>query len=184
MGLWGLPVVARIGGAEYEIHGDFRDILGIFRYLNDPDKPEFLRWRIAVALFYEGEIPDGLMQEAVGYLVWFIGCGEKAQRPGPGLLDWEQDAQVIVADVNKVAGTEVRALPFLHWWTFMAYFNAIGEGQLSTLVSIREKLRTGKKLEKWEQEYYRKNKGRVELRKRYSAEEIAQKERLEALLGG
>ena len=184
MGLWGLPVVARIGGAEYEIQGDFRDILGIFRYLNDPDKPEFLRWRIAVALFYEGEIPDGLMQEAVGYLVWFIGCGEKAQRPGPRLLDWEQDAQVIVADVNKVAGTEVRALPFLHWWTFMAYFNAIGEGQLSTLVSIREKLRTGKKLEKWEQEYYRKNKGRVELRKRYSAEEIAQKERLEALLGG
>ena len=88
-----------------------------------------------------------------------------------------------VADVNKVAGTEIRAIPFLHWWTFMAYFNAIGEGQLSTLVSIRDKLRRGKKLEKWEQEYYRKNKERVDLRKRYSAEELAEQQRLKMLLG-
>ena len=90
---------------------------------------------------------------------------------------------MIVADVNKVVGTEIRALPFLHWWTFVSYFNAIGEGQLSTLVSIREKLRKGKKLEKWEQEYYRKNKDKVDLKKRYSAEELAEQERLKKLLG-
>ena len=90
---------------------------------------------------------------------------------------------MIVADVNKVAGTEIRALPFLHWWTFVSYFNAIGEGQLSTLVSIREKLRKGKKLEKREQEYYRKNKDKVDLKKRYSAEELAEQERLKKLLG-
>ena len=90
---------------------------------------------------------------------------------------------MIVADVNKVAGTEIRALPFLHWWTFVSYFNAIGEGQLSTLVSIREKLRKGKKLEKWDQEYYRKNKDKVDLKKRYSAEELAEQERLKKLLG-
>lgn len=98
-------------------------------------------------------------------------------------MDWEQDAQVIVADVNKVAGIEIRALPFLHWWTLVSYFNAIGEGQLSTLVSIQEKLRKGKKLEKWEQEFYRKNKDKVDLKKRYSAEEIAEQERLKKLLG-
>lgn len=183
MGLWGLPEEVRIGGVVYPIHGDFRDVLRIFRYLGDPDKPEYVRWRIAVALFYEGEIPLERMEEAIGYMVEFIGCGEQEQGPGPRLLDWEQDAAVIVADVNKVAGTEVRALPFLHWWTFMAYFNAIGEGQLSTLVSIRDKIRRGRKLEKWEQEYYRKNKGRVELKKRYSAEELAEQERLKQLLG-
>ncbi len=90
---------------------------------------------------------------------------------------------MIVADVNKVAGVEVRAVEFLHWWTFMAYFHAIGEGQLSTLVSIRDKLRRGKKLEKWEQEYYRKNKDKVDLKKHYSAEELAEQERLKKLLG-
>ena len=74
-------------------------------------------------------------------------------------------------------------MPFLHWWTFMADFNAIGEGQLSTMVSIRDKLRRGKKLEKWEQEFYRKNKDRVDLKQRYSAEELAEQERLKKLLG-
>lgn len=65
----------------------------------------------------------------------------------------------------------------------IAYFHAIGEGQLSTIVSIREKLRTGKKLEKWEQEYYRKNKHQVDLKKRYTAEELAEQARLKKLLG-
>lgn len=185
MELWKLPTSAIIGGVEYLINADFRDILGIFRYLEDPDRPEYVRWRIAIALFYEGEIPEEHRQEAMEYLARFISCGEQDSKPGPKLLDWERDAQVIVADVNKVAGagTEIRATPFLHWWTFMSYFNAIGEGQLSTLVSIRDKLHRGKKLEKWEQEYYRKNKDRVDLPKRYSAEELAEQERLKKILG-
>ena len=118
------------------------------------------------------------------YLAAFISCGEKNNaRPGPVLMDWEQDARAIIADVNRVAGLEVRALPYLHWWTFLSFFQAIGEGQLSTLVSIRDKLRKGKKLENWEKEFYRENKQRVDIPKRYSAEELAEQERLKKLLG-
>lgn len=183
MELWQLPTSATIGGVKHPINADFRDILEIFQYLDDPNRPEYVRWRIALALFYEGEILDEHRQEAMEYLAQFIACGEQGGKPGPKLLDWDQDAQTIVADVNKVARTEIRALPFLHWWTFVSYFNAIGEGQLSTLVSVREKLRKGKKLEKWEQEYYSKNKDKVNLKKRYSAEELAEQERLKELLG-
>lgn len=178
MDLWNLPTSAVIGGVEHPINADYRDILEIFRYMDDPDRPEYIRWRIALALFYEGEIPVEHRQEAMEYLSEFISCGEQDSNPGPKLLDWEQDCQIIVADVNKVAGKEIRALPFLHWWTFMAYFNAIGEGQLSTLVSIRDKIKRGKKLEKWEREYYQKNKKRVDLKKRYSAKELAEIEEL------
>ena len=178
-----MPTSAVIGGVEYSINADFRDILEIFRYLDDPDRPEYVRWKIALALFYEGEIPGEQIQEAMEYLAQFISCGEQDSKPGPKLLDWEQDAQTIVADVNKVAGTEIRSVPFLHWWTFVAYFNAIGEGQLSTLVSIRDKLRRGKKLEKRDQDNYRQNKDRVDLKKRYSTEELAEQERLKKLLG-
>lgn len=183
MSLWSLPTSAIIGGTEYPIHADFRDVLNIFHYLDDPDRPEYLRWWIAIALFYEGEIPEVDFYEAMAYLAEFISCGNQDSKPGTKLLDWEQDAQIIVADINKTAGVEIRALPFLHWWTFVAYFNAIGEGQLSTLVSIRDKLRRGKPLEKWEKEYYRKNKERVDLKTRYSAEELAEQERLKKLLG-
>lgn len=184
MNPWQLPEQAEIGGKIYDLHTDYRDIMEIMGYLEDPNEPEFLRWQIAIALFYEGEIPPEHQQEAMEYLAAFISCGEQdTSKPGPKLLDWEQDASAIVADVNKVAGAEIRALPYLHWWTFLAYFNAIGEGQLSTLISIRDKLRQGKKLEKWEQEYYRKNKARVDLKKRYSADELAEQARLKKLLG-
>ena len=181
---WKLPQTAVIGGVEYQLNTDYRQILDIFEYLNDPERPDWLRWQIAVGLFFEGEIPEGHQSEATQYLAEFIACGEDNSVPGPKLLDWDQDAQIIAADINKVAGAEVRALPYLHWWTFMSYFRAIGEGQLSTVVSIREKLCTGKKLEPWEQEYYHKHPERIELKVPYTADEEAELDEIRKLLGG
>ena len=103
---------------------------------------------------------------------------------GPKLLDWQQDADAIIAGVNKAAGQEIRSLPFVHWWTFLSWFHAMGEGQLSTLVTIREKLARGKRLEGWEKEFYRENKSRVDLKPRYSQEDLAEQERLKQLLNG
>lgn len=183
MSPWELPTSLVIGGREYPIHADYRDILEVFSYLDDPDRPEFLRWQIALALFYEREIPQEDRQEAMEQLCAFIAMGQPEGRPGPKLLDWTQDAPLIVADVNKVAGREIRGAEFLHWWTFLSWFHAIGEGQLSTLVSIRDKLRRGKKLEKWEQDYYRGHKDQVDLKKHYSAQELQEQERLKKLLG-
>ena len=89
MSQWCLPETAEIGGVVYPIHADFRDILEIFRYLDDPDQPEYIRWRIALALFYEGEIPEKDRQEAMEYLARFLSCGEQDAKPAPRLLDWE-----------------------------------------------------------------------------------------------
>ena len=181
---WALPREARIGEKTYPIHTDYREMLEIFSWLQKEELPEFLRWQIALALFYDGEIPEENFNRAAEYFCWFANCGqEESGSPGPKLLDWEADAQDIVADVNKVAGQEIRSIPYLHWWTFMGWFRGIGEGNLSTLLSIRDKLRRGKKLEKWEQEYCRRNRSRVNLPKKYSASELAEQERLRALLG-
>lgn len=181
MNAWFLPTQVSLGGRSFRIYTDYRDILEIIGYLENPDLPEFLRWRIALALFYEEEIPPKCQQEAMQYLADFIACGDA--RPGPKLLDWEQDARAIVADVNKVAGVEIRAVQYLHWWTFLAYFHAIGEGQLSQLVAIRDKLRRGKRLEKWEQTFYQDNRERVELKRKLSSQELEEQTRLKALLG-
>jgi len=181
---WELPKTAVIGGKPYTIHTDYREILEIFSWLQDEEKPEFLRWYVALALFFEEEIPDKDFAEAAEYFRWFVSCGQEEEKdPGPELLNWQQDAQDIVADVNKVAGQEIRALPYLHWWTFLGWFRGIGEGNLSILLSVREKLRRGKKLEPHEQAYYRRNRSRVVMRKKYSASELAEQERLQKLLG-
>ena len=70
-------------------------------------------------------------------------------------MDWQQDAPLIAAGISKAAGQDVRTLPYLHWWSFLAWFDAIGEGSFATVVAIRDKLRRGKRLENWELDYYR-----------------------------
>lgn len=180
---WCLPESATFGGVEYAINADYRDVLEIISYLNDVNTPDWLKWQIALALFYDEEIPEIYQAEAMNFLSEFIACGEDEETPGPKLIDWDHDATAIVADVNKVAGMEVRSVPFLHWWTFIAFFRAIGEGQLATLVSIRQKLAKGKALEKWEQDFYVSNKSRVDLPKYYTSAELREREELNKLLG-
>ena len=180
--IYQLPTQACIGGKSYSLHCDFRDMLEIISYFEDPDLPDFLKWEIALALFYEGDIPPADYPEAMDCLKRFLAYGESAPA-GPKLLDWEQDAQAILADVNRVAGKEIRSEKFVHWWTFLSWFHGIGQGQLSVRVAIRDKLRRGQKLEDWEREYYRENKALIDLKPRYTAQELAEKARIEKLLG-
>lgn len=181
---WGLPVQAVIENRVYDLHADFRDVLEVIGWLQNPELPEFIRWQVALGLFYKQDVAPEHSREAMAYLGWFLtGGNPEGDKPGPKLLDWEQDAAAIISDVNKTAGQEIRALPFLHWWTFLSWFHGIGEGQVSALVSIRDKLQRGKKLEGWEKEFYRQNRDRIQLKKKYSPQELLQRQRLEQLLG-
>lgn len=182
---WELPTFGVFGERKYPINCDFRDIIEIFTYFSDPDLPPYLQWQIALALFYQEQIPLEHQQAAMEFLSDFISGGKTVDAPHqPKVLDWEQDGDMIVADVNRVAGREIRELPFLHWWTFLSWFHAIGEGQLSTVIAIRNKLARGEKLESWERTYYRENKHRVDLPKRHSREELAHRQELEKMLSG
>ena len=184
MNVWSLPVSAEFGGESYTISADFRDVLEIVGILNDNRRPKFLRWQVALGLFYDREIPDQFLQEAMEFLAQFISYGNNDQEKklSPKLIDWDQDAQIIVGDVNKVAGAEIRSLKFLHWWTFLSYFYSVGEGQLSTIVSIRSKKSKGKKLEKWEETYYRENREKIDFKRQETAEDIAAKQYFEKWL--
>ena len=181
MDLWQLPVQVNFQGTTYHLHTDYRDILEIFDYLEDPDLPEPVRWRIALALFYEQPVPEEDRLAAMEYLAGFVSCGQPEQ-PGPKLMDWQQDAAAILAGVNRVAGQEIRCMPYVHWWSFLSWFHGMEPGQLSTLVSIRDRLRRGKPLEPWQKEFYRANRRAVDLPIRRSALEQQDHDRLLARL--
>lgn len=186
MSEWGLPQTLQIGGAEWVIHADYRDVLEVIEWLENMDETPESRLYIAMALFYADfeQMPFSMRQEAAEKMLWFIAGGTEETGPaGPKLLDWKQDRQIIAADINKVAGCEVRALHFAHWWTFLGWFGCVGEGQLATVVSIRDKLRRGKKLQDWERDYYMQNRTKVDLKRRYTAEEKAEQEKLKQMLG-
>ena len=182
---WDLPEKIEVGGRIYAVNADYRDILDVIEQLDSPEDSQEINLFCAMAMFYEDffSMPPNDYFQAAELMIWFINCGEEQQGEEENKniqkqIDWQQDGLIIAADINKVAGVDVRSLSFLHWWTFIAYFMGIGEGQLSTVVSIREKLRKGKPLDEWEKEYYIKNKSRVDLRKKYTAEELAQIEKL------
>ena len=181
MDLWALPTEAVLGGETFAHKTDYRQILKLMGVLSDEGRPAHLRWLTALRYFYEREIPLSLEAEAMGYLSDFLSCGEQGS-PGPKLLDWRIDAPEIIADINAVAGREVRSEPYLHWWSFLSFFHGIREGRLSTLVTIRDKLRRGKKLEPHEQEFYIRNKAKVRLRPPESPADTVHRKELEALL--
>ena len=174
MNLWSLPRFLTLEGERYDIRWGWQDVMAVLAELN-ADRPEWVCWFRAVARFFVQPVPDALLGEAARALADFITAGRR-QRQGLKLLDWELDAMEIVADINRVAGREVRD-ENVHWWTFLGWFHAIGEGRLSELVTLRGKLARGEKLTAAEEAFYRENRDRVRLR-RPSDEEAALKERL------
>ena len=188
--IWDLPRDVEINGSTFNIRTDYRDILKIIKELNNPDKEPWYNIRMAFAMFYEDyeAIKDCDYERAVEEMLKFINCGEleegnENEKP-PQRIDWEQDGLLIVSDINKVIHDDVRALEYMHWWSFIAAFSGIGEGQLSAVVSLREKKRKGEKLTKSEEEFYRENKSRVDLERHYSAEEQAERNRINRMLNG
>ena len=185
-----LPTTLKINGVDRAIRSDFRVALLIFQAYNDPELSDLEKTWVMLDCLYENleDIPSEDIEEACKQAVWFLDGGmvheDSNYKKSKKVIDWEQDEQMIFSAVNKVAGKETRAAEYVHWWTFLGYFNEIGEGLLSTVISIRQKKNKGKKLEKYEQEFYRENKALIDIKKRLSAEEQAEKEYLEKLLNG
>ena len=180
---WELPTSLDVGGVGFPIRTDYRAILDILSYYNSPDYNDDEKHLICLKILYVDDIPAELQQEALQTAFGFIdGAQENDAKITPRLMDWEQDAPLIVPAVNKVLGGEIRSMPYLHWWTFLGAYMSIGESLFSEVISIRRKKAKGKKLEKHEQEFYRDNKSLVNMKQRYSEEEQAEIDRLNEML--
>ncbi len=188
-----LPETLRVCGVDYPIRTDYRNVLQVFEAFQDPELEQTEKWIVAVYLLFEyfscaddviEEAQDGFnLEEAMKQIAWFISAGqpEKQVLELP-TYNWKQDEQMIFSAVNKIAGRETRELEYLHWWTFLGYFNEVGEGTFSFVVGIRHKLNKGKKLEKHEKEFLSHNKELVLMKKPLTKEEQEQEDAYKALL--
>ena len=146
-----LPETLTVGDADYPIRTDYRNVLQVFEAFQDPELTQEEKWIVVIYLLFEDfACDDDVMQaaqngfdldEAMKQISWFISAGqpEKQVLEQP-TYNWTQDEQMIFSAVNKVAGRETRELEYLHWWTFLGYFNEVGEGTFSFIVGIRHKL--------------------------------------------
>lgn len=166
--MYELPTTVTVNDKEYKIreNGDFRIIIKVIEICQDLDLTDQERSIAALTVFYADiEEYDDIfvifddVQEAVTAMMKFIACGDEdiGYKAKLKVIDWVQDEKLIIAEINKVAGKEVRAEPYVHWWTLVGYFMTIEEGSLSMIVGIRDKLARGKKLEKHEREFKQQN---------------------------
>jgi hypothetical protein len=175
-----LPKQLNVNGTDRAIWSDFRTALLIFQACADPEFSEEEKAMAVVECLYQDpdSIPREDYQEANDKAVWFLEGGVQEEnsnhQQAKKVMDWEQDERMIFSSVNKVAGYETRSVDYLHWWTFLGYFNEIGEGLFTTVINIRNKKNKGKKLEKYEQEFYRENKSLIDIKVKLSAEEQAE----------
>lgn len=167
-----LPASLEICGTSYEIRSDYRAILDIMVALSDPELDDQSKAYVALTILYPGfdDMPREHYEEALKQCFWFINGGEDDNGPkSPKLIDWEQDFSLLIAPINRVIGNEIRSVEYLHWWSFLsAYMEIGGECTFAQVVSIRDKLSRHKKLEKHEQEWYRRNRHLVDFKRKYT----------------
>lgn len=182
-----LPKTLDVEGDDWNIRTDYRDILVIMEAYNDPELSSSERVMVMLKILYEDfeQFPPASYEEAAKKAVWFLDCGQEDERQKPPrkLMDWEQDQAILFPAVNKVAGKEVREVEYMHWWTFMGYFMEIEEGTFSTVLNIRQKRARGKRLDKWENDFYQKNKTMCDIKTRYTEEEQEEIDYWNNLLG-
>lgn len=195
MDSWRLPTSLSVGGVDRPIRTDFRCILDILRMLDDRDLPSWAQTVCLIKMLFIDwkTIPQEQYTEACEKAMSFIDNGIEPEdkdykKKRPRLMDWDQDAEMIVSAINKVSGIiDVRSVDYLHWWTFLGYYMSIGESLFSSVLNVRYKRAHGKKLEKHEKEFERENIRLVRLRKQRTEEESerlkAERRALDDLIG-
>ena len=123
--IWALPTTVEVNGTTYPIQSDYRAILDILVALTDRELDEQEKAEAALTIFYPGfdEMPVSDYQEALNQCFRFIDHGQenREKRKQPEIMSWAQDFDLYIAPINRIAGCEVRALEYLHWYSFHAY---------------------------------------------------------------
>lgn len=167
-----LPRSLTVGGEERSIRTDYRVALDIFLALSDPELDDYNRLLETLDMLYIDELPADCWQEAIDQAMWYLRGGEDEKtQSGPKLVSWEQDFQYIAAPVSKVIGEDIRGLPELHWWTFLSAYMSIGDCLFAQIIRIRDLKARGKKLDKADREFYRRNRDLIEIKKPMTAAE-------------
>ena len=173
--MFSLPSEVDVAGRSYEVRTDYRVILEILVMLDDPDLSDGDKTEALLRMFYVNQSPDPMA--AVEAFRRFVDprCEDKnLTSRNARLISWQQDFDLMVAPINHILGCEVRALDHLHWHTFLsAYLEIPPDSVFARVLRIREKLRQGKKLEKYEKQWFNKNRDLVHLKPKFSqAEEL------------
>ena len=172
-----LPYSVNVDGELLNIRNkcDFRVVLDAIEALNDEDLTQQEKIQTALFIFYGNELHKTTNYEEAArqmFIVINVGEEETEHEEKPRMMDWKHDFPQIAPPISRVLGYDVRTPEkFCHWWTFIGAYMEIGECTFANVISIRSKRMKGKKLEKWEEEFYRENRKMVDLPQKLTKDE-------------
>lgn len=183
--MWNLPISVDIHGTEYKIRNkcDYRVVLDVISALNDEELEMEHRVECALFQFYGNDELDTLekvlsslndIEIAITEMIKIINLGqeETKEEHKPKIMDWEHDFAQLAPPISRVLGYSVRdEKNYTHWYDFVGAYLEIGECVFANIISIRNKRSKRKKLESWEQEFYRENKKLINLPQNLTDEE-------------
>ena len=182
---WELPTSISVNNTEYAIRTDYRAVMDLLTAFSDKEmlgeseeETNIIRALLVLNILFIDEVKPEDQNEAIKKAIEFIDMGIESSRDvkKPTLMDWDQDAPLIIPAINKVLGREMRADKYMHWWTFLSAYMEIGECSFTHIINIRDKKAKGKKLEKWELEYIQEHKDIVLLREKLTENEQLERE--------
>lgn len=182
---WELPTSISVNNTEYAIRTDYRAVMDLLTAFSDKEmlgeseeETNIIRALLVLNILFIDEVKPEDQNEAIKKAIEFIDMGIESSRDvkKPTLMDWEQDAPLIIPGINKVLGREIRADKYMHWWTFLSAYMEIGECSFTHIINIRDKKAKGKKLEKWELEYIQEHKDIVLLKEKFTEKEQLERE--------
>ena len=164
--MYDLPTSVTVNGESFKIRedGDFRMILHCFKIINTEELDDKEKMIACLMVFYTDfdtvdkvlslENPELFIEQMFNFI---RAEQEESKKNSPTLIDWEKDSLLLTSAINNVASKEIREEKYIHWWTFISYYMAIGDCALSQIVAIRYKIAHGEKLEKGEKKFKEEN---------------------------
>ena len=183
--MFGLPTTLSVNGRDEPIRWEYTAVLDIISTMNDPELEDIEKVYATLWIMYENfeTFRKEDYKPAFEAMCEFMNNGaEEKDSGGVRTVDFEQDYNLLIPAINRVAGKEIRSVEGIHWWTFLGWFMEMGECTYSTVLSIRNKRKKGKKLEQWEQEFYSANKNLVDIRRKLTEEEKENEKWINSLL--
>ena len=171
------PTEIYIDDTCYKIRYDMWSILDIIKCFNDYELNNEEKSIVSLDIFYYDISKINNYEKAIEKMNWFIDCGNEPNSKSKGtpykLMDWEQDFDLIKPPVNRILGYDIGDKN-IHWWTFMsAYMEifSIENNLYRNVIDIRQKIKKGEKLEKYERKFYNENRDIIELKNKLTPQQ-------------
>lgn len=127
-----LPESVEVNGISYAIHTNFKDWIAFFDMMADADyRPK--EKLIASLRWFQGEPPPDLLG-AWNALLQFASCEDTPNGEEPeetnrkketSCFSWSYDSAYVLGAFLQCYHMDLRTIPYLHWYHFMALFEAL-----------------------------------------------------------